>query len=58
MAVAGGLIAVEKLLPWRRLATYGVATILLVLGLLLLIDPSSIPALTIPSHGAMAQMRP
>jgi predicted metal-binding membrane protein len=58
MAVAGGLIAVEKLLPWRRLATYGVAAILLVLGVLMLTDPSSIPALTIPSHGAMAQMAP
>jgi predicted metal-binding membrane protein len=57
MALAGGLIAVEKLLPWRRVATYAVATILLVLGVLLLVDPTSVPALTIPSHAGMASMR-
>jgi predicted metal-binding membrane protein len=56
MAIAGGLIAIEKLLPWRRLATYGVAAILLALGVLMLVDPSSIPALTIPSHSGMGQM--
>jgi predicted metal-binding membrane protein len=55
MALTGALIAVEKILPWRRVATYGVATVLLVLGLLLLVEPTAIPALTIPtSHDAMA----
>jgi predicted metal-binding membrane protein len=49
MAFVAGLIAVEKLLPWRRLATYGVATLLLALGLLLLIAPDSLAGLTIPS---------
>ena len=58
MAVAGGLIAVEKILPWGRVATYGVAGILLVLGLLMLFDPASVPALTIPAHGGPAPMAP
>ena len=34
MAVVAGLIAVEKLLPWRRIATYGTAAVLLCLGVL------------------------
>ena len=33
------LIAVEKILPWRRVAAYGTAAVLLVLGLLVLIAP-------------------
>jgi predicted metal-binding membrane protein len=53
MAFVAGLIAVEKLLPWRRVATYGVAAMLLVLGLLLLISPDSLAGLTIPSSGGM-----
>jgi predicted metal-binding membrane protein len=53
MALVAGLIAVEKLLPWRRVATYGVAALLLVLGLLLLISPDSLAGLTIPSSGGM-----
>jgi predicted metal-binding membrane protein len=53
MAVVAALIAVEKLLPWRRVAVYGVTTVLLVLGLLLLISPTSIVGLTIPSSGGM-----
>jgi predicted metal-binding membrane protein len=54
MALVGGLIALEKTLPWRRVAIYGVAAVLLVLGLLLIVDPGAIPALTIPSHHAMS----
>jgi predicted metal-binding membrane protein len=48
MAVVAGLIAAEKLLPWRRAATYGTATILLALGLLILVAPDAVPGLTIP----------
>ena len=51
MAFVAGLIAVEKILPWRRVATWGVAGILLVLGVLMLADPSAIPGLTIPGGG-------
>jgi predicted metal-binding membrane protein len=53
MAVVAALIAVEKLLPWRRTAVYGVAAVLFVLGVLLLVSPTSIAGLTIPSSGGM-----
>jgi predicted metal-binding membrane protein len=56
MAFVAGLIAAEKLIPWRRVATYGTAAILLVLGVLLLAAPDAIPALTIPGHDAMGTM--
>jgi hypothetical protein len=52
-AVVAGLIAVEKTLPWRRVATWGTAALLLVLGLLLLLAPDAVPALTVPGSGAM-----
>ena len=58
MAFVAGLIAVEKTVPWRRLATWGTAAILLVLGVLLLVAPEAIPGLTIPGGGAMDQMEP
>jgi predicted metal-binding membrane protein len=56
MALVAGLIAFEKLIPSRRLATYGTAALLLVLGLLMLLAPDVIPALTIPGPGSMSQM--
>jgi hypothetical protein len=56
MALVAGLIAVEKTLPWRRVATYGTASLLLVLGLLLLLAPDAIPALTVPGTGGMDAM--
>ena len=43
MAFVAGLIAVEKMIPWRRIATYGTAVILLALGVLL-IAPDAIPS--------------
>jgi predicted metal-binding membrane protein len=48
MAVVAGIIAVEKALPWRRVATYGVAAGLLVAGVLLWVSPSALPGLTVP----------
>ena len=51
MAFVAGLIAVEKIVPWRRVATWGTAGLLLGLGVLMLADPSAIPGLTIPSGG-------
>jgi predicted metal-binding membrane protein len=48
MAVVAGLIAVEKTLPWRRIATYGTAVVLLVFAILVLAAPSALPGLTIP----------
>jgi predicted metal-binding membrane protein len=56
MALVAGLIAVEKTLPWRRVATYGTAAVLLVLGVLVLVAPDAVPALTIPGAGSMDQM--
>jgi predicted metal-binding membrane protein len=56
MAMVAGLIAIEKTLPWRRLATYGTAGILLALGLLLFAIPDALPGLTIPGNGMMPPM--
>jgi predicted metal-binding membrane protein len=56
MAFVAGLIAAEKLLPWRRVATYGTAGILLVLGLLLLMAPDAVPALSLPADEQMPPM--
>ena len=51
MAFVAGLIAAEKVLPWRRVATLGTAAVLLALGVLLLVAPGSVPALTVPGGG-------
>jgi predicted metal-binding membrane protein len=53
MAVVAGLIAVEKLLPWRRAATYAVAGLLLALGLVVLFAPDAMPGLTVPNDDPM-----
>jgi predicted metal-binding membrane protein len=54
MAFIAGVIAFEKLVPWRRPATYVTAGVLLVLGVLLLASPDAIPWLTVP--GSMDDM--
>jgi predicted metal-binding membrane protein len=56
MALVAGLIAAEKILPWRRVATYGTAAVLFALALLLLAAPDAIPNLTIPAHNTMPAM--
>ena len=57
MAFVAGLIAFEKLISSRRLATYATAGVLLVLGVLMLVAPESIPALNPPGgDGSMNQM--
>jgi predicted metal-binding membrane protein len=56
MALVAGLIAAEKLLPWRRAATYGTAGVLLALGLLILVAPDALPGLTIPGSDPMPHM--
>ena len=48
MAVVAGLIAFEKLIPSRRVATYGTAVVLLVLGVLVLAAPDALPGLDDP----------
>jgi predicted metal-binding membrane protein len=57
MAVVAGLIAFEKLMPSRRVATYGTAALLLSLGMLMLMAPHLVPGLTIPKAD-MTQMSP
>jgi cytochrome c biogenesis protein CcdA len=57
MAFVAALIATEKLLPWRRVATYGTAGILLALGVLLFAAPDAVPALTIPGDDPMPAMQ-
>ena len=54
MAVVAGLIALEKLLPWRRTATYGTAVVLLTLGVLVLAAPQALPGLTVPTSDPMS----
>ena len=56
MALVAGLIAFEKLIPSRRAATYGTTVVLLVLGMLLMLAPDAIPALTVPGNDPMSQM--
>jgi hypothetical protein len=56
MAVVAGLIAFEKVVPFRPAATYVTAVILLVLGVLVLAAPDAIPAFTVPGSGSMSQM--
>jgi predicted metal-binding membrane protein len=56
MVVVAVIIAIEKTLPWRRVATYGTAALLFVLGVLVLAAPDVVPALTIPGGGSMDRM--
>jgi predicted metal-binding membrane protein len=58
MAFVAGLIAIEKTLPWRRVATYATAAVLLVLGILILASPHAIPWLTLPDDQPMPMMAP
>ena len=50
MAFVAGLIAVEKTVPWRRVATWGTAALLLAVGLVLFVAPDALPALTTPGN--------
>jgi predicted metal-binding membrane protein len=56
MAAVAALIAVEKTIPWRRVATYGTTVVLVVLGVLLLAAPDAMPGLTVPGQGPMPTM--
>jgi predicted metal-binding membrane protein len=58
MAFVAALIALEKTLPWRRIATWGSAAILLVLAVAVVVVPHSVPGLVVPgSHSAMSAMQ-
>jgi predicted metal-binding membrane protein len=58
MAVVAGLIAIEKTLPWRRVATYGTTIVLVVLGVIMLVAPDALPGLTLPGQSPMPSMSP
>ena len=44
MVLVAALIAIEKLLPWRTVATRGIAVLLVVLALALAFAPGDVPA--------------
>ena len=46
----------EKTMPWRGVATFGTAGLLLALGVLLIAAPDAVPALTIPAGDPMPVM--
>jgi len=52
MVFIAALIAVEKLLPWKRLANRAIAVLLAVLGLAVAFAPGSVPGLTLPGDAA------
>jgi predicted metal-binding membrane protein len=52
MALVAGLIAIEKLLPWRSAATRGTAIVLATLGLGVALVPGEVPGLTVPGSDA------
>jgi predicted metal-binding membrane protein len=55
MAFVAALIAIEKMLPWKRVANLGVAAVLLVLGLGVAFAPGSVPGLTEPDSAQASQ---
>jgi predicted metal-binding membrane protein len=57
MIVVAGLIAIEKLLPWKTVANYSVAVVLLVLGFGVALAPRHVPGLTLPATHSSPAMR-
>lgn len=55
MAVVAALITIEKVLPWRRVAVWSTAILLLALAAGILAVPGSVPGFVIPG-GGMAGM--
>jgi predicted metal-binding membrane protein len=58
MVVVAGLIAVEKLLPWRDLANRLVALTLVALALGVSLAPRDVPGLTVPGSPTAAKSMP
>jgi predicted metal-binding membrane protein len=56
MAVVAGLIALEKTIPWRRVATYGTTIVLVVLGVIMLVAPDALPGFNVPGPNPMPSM--
>jgi predicted metal-binding membrane protein len=57
MAFVSALIAIEKTLPWRRVATWGTAIVLFALAVAVIAAPHAVPGLVVPggAHGAMGE---
>ncbi|HEU5477159.1 MAG TPA: DUF2182 domain-containing protein [Gaiellaceae bacterium] len=51
MAVVAGLITIEKVVPWRRLAVWSTTLLLLALALGVLAAPGSVPGFVVPGGG-------
>jgi len=51
MAFVAGLITVEKVLPWRRVAVWSTTALLLALAVGILAAPDAVPGFVIPSGG-------
>ena len=57
MALVAALIAIEKILPWRRVATWGTTAVLLALAIAVVSVPHNVPGLVVPgSAHAMSAM--
>jgi predicted metal-binding membrane protein len=56
MAFVAALIALEKTLPWRRVAAWGTAAVLLALAIAVVASPNDVPGLVVPGsmHGMSA----
>jgi predicted metal-binding membrane protein len=52
MVLVAALIAAEKLLPWREVATRGIVVLLAVLAVAVAFAPDDVPGLTIPGSPA------
>jgi predicted metal-binding membrane protein len=52
MVLVAALIATEKLLPWRTVATRGIVVLLAVLAVAVAVAPEDVPGLTIPGSPA------
>jgi predicted metal-binding membrane protein len=51
MAVVAGLITIEKVVPWRRVAVWSTTALLLALAVGVLVAPGSVPGFVIPGGG-------
>jgi hypothetical protein len=54
MAFVAALIALEKTIPWRRVAIWGTAGVLVVLGAMVLRSPDALPGFTVPGDVEMS----
>jgi predicted metal-binding membrane protein len=56
MALIAALIAANKLLPWKAVATRGVMAVMLALAIAVAVSPEDVPGLTIPGSREGAPM--